>query len=317
MRHRRRVAQAGETMKASTTVALLAIISGASGLSGCAYFMHGADEAVHDSNLTTTDYNDAVAFEAGPDAIDAEPPIPVHELDTSIVEAAGGARVIDGDDWLNADDWERNDLLNQARSSQPDGTTLVIEVATGDVWAIPPGKNGDALFDLGAVRAWDADEYDRLRGFVDDQTLRDRQLTRIDFKALTAVAGDYKIYCFHDFGAAGRQEIETYHGFQILQPRQWVMESPVQRELKLRSWQDYLIRQKAWMQPDETPRFSVMVPQGSVFVVPQFGMQELIARGPIGSWTDEQIYGLADVLLGPDHDGRFDRPTLLGVQANF
>ncbi len=59
------------------------------------------------------------------------------------------ARRSDGKVWLDADDLERNDILNLVQEVVPEDSMLVIVVATGAVWQVP--LTGDGLLPDGVA----------------------------------------------------------------------------------------------------------------------------------------------------------------------
>src|SRR5690349_6863122 len=69
-------------------------------------------EPIPDTQITADEFDDTIAFTPDDDADAAMPPLEVHAVDANLAAAAGAKKVVDGRVWLDADDYERNDILN-------------------------------------------------------------------------------------------------------------------------------------------------------------------------------------------------------------
>jgi hypothetical protein len=246
--------------------------------------------------MTAENFDDTIAFEPAGDAQEAEPPLEVHEIDESQVTAAGGKKVVDGRNWLDADDVERNDILNLVEEAQPKDSILVIVVATGDIWQIPlsPGQ----LLPAG-VRPWTGDEYSEMDEYYKGPR-KFPQITLGQYNQITNVANSGalgQINYVHGFGATGYQEIKTWQGFQVALARTWLRETPVQRYLRLTMLKDYFGRMPQFQGAGNQMAFGVMVPDGGVYVMPDSAYRNMIVRRAILAWTTSEIFGLPTTLL--------------------
>jgi hypothetical protein len=269
----------------------VALLFAAAALQGCLGFF-GPLDPIPDSEMTAEDFDDTISFEPAGDAEAAEPPLEVHEIDESQVTAAGGKKVVDGRTWLDADDFERNDILNLVEEVQPEDSILVIVVATGDIWQIPLGP-GQLLPD--GVRPWTGHEYDEMDEYYDGPRIATGQLTLPQYLKVANVANSDsfgKIYYLHTFGAIGNQEIKTWQGFRVALINTWLRETPIQRYLRLMMLRDYFGRLPQFQGAGNQVAFGVMVPDGAVYAMPQYAYQNMIARRAILAWTTAELLGL-------------------------
>jgi hypothetical protein len=273
--------------------------------------MHTPFEEVHDQDLTSEDFDDAMDFEPwGMDEPWGYEPVPVHEFDVNAVAQAGGRVVIVGEDWLTADDDERNHMLLDADKDYPNGT-LVIVIATGDVWILPPGSN---LIASGTVREWHRDEYDRLAGYVGGQP-GSRFLTLAEYRLRSDIerVGELPtVHYVHDFGPIGAQEIKAHHGFEILSPELWSYASPAWRYAELHAFDHFLNQKPEFSGPGNGVAFGVAVPWGAVYAMPEAEYDRLIGT-TLRPWTPAEVLGLPTVLPDPSHSAR-GQPIVLDVK---
>ena len=265
-------------------------------LQGCWVFGGGPHAAIPDGEMTAEAFDDTIAFEPGDDAEEAVPPLEVHEIDESQATAAGGKKVVDGRNWLDASDFERNDILNLVAEAKPEGSILVIVVATGDIWQIPLVA-GQMLPD--GVRAWSGDEYYEMDEYNDRPPLG-YALTQSDFAKLTMVTNSDSlgtINYVHPFGETGYREIKTWQGFQVALARTWLRETPVQRYLRLTMFNNYFGRLPQFQGEGNRIAFGVMVPGGGVYVMPESAYRTMIVRRAILLWTSSEIFSLPTTLL--------------------
>jgi len=223
------------------------------------------------------------------------------------VQSAGAIKVIDGQKWLNAGDYERNTLLLGVEKAMPPGATLVLVVATGEVWVIPLGSTG--LIVAGAIREWKGSEYDQLDEYVGEQYKSKKILTFAAYQAIAAIQPSIDlgtVYTIHDLGPVGLKEIETAHGYQIMLHQTWISATPEWRTLHLEAIEHFNEKLPAFQGEGNRPVFGVSIPWGNVYVVPENNYKNLIQGGAIKPWNPEQIGNLPAVK--PDHD-----PTIRGV----
>jgi hypothetical protein len=93
--------------------------------------------------LTQREYNrvTATAPSPGHEANPATPPVAVHAL-TDPAKAAlntvHAQKIIGGKRWKRMSPEQRDDQLRGFQENAPKGTTFILEVATGDVYLVPP-----------------------------------------------------------------------------------------------------------------------------------------------------------------------------------
>ena len=282
--------------RTKSLAALAMLLLAAVTLQGC-WLLGGPLAPIPDSEMTAEDFDDTIAFEPAGDAEEAVPPLEVHEIDESQVTAAGGKKVVDGRNWLDADDFERNDILNLVAEAKPAGSILVIVVATGEIWQIPLVA-GQILPD--GVRPWTGDEYYEMDEYYDGRRIGNGQLTVSQFVMLTSVANSGSlglINYVHPFGKSGYQEIKTWQGFQVALARTWLRETPVQRYLRLTMLNNYFGRLPQFQGEGNRIAFGVMVPGGGVYVMPEAAYRTMIVRRAILAWTSSEIFSLSTTLL--------------------
>lgn len=265
----------------------------------------GSLEPIPDNEMTAEAFDDTIAFTPADDADAAIPPLEVHEVDASQATAAGAAKVVDGRDWLDADVYDRNDILNDVEDNMPFGTTLVIDVSTGDIWQVPLAE-GDLLPD--AFRTWSDEEYYWLDEYWDPPRLTWSQLTRKKFAALVAVAGSGELpllLYLHTFGAAGYREIQSRDGFQVALTLTWLRETPIQRYLRIMMLRNYYSRLPQFQ--GNQLAFALMVPDGALFIISQLQTRALLAESGIRPWTLYEMALLPHVLTILDRQIRGER----------
>jgi uncharacterized protein YcfL len=258
-------------------------------LAGC--LAHPSFIRVHDEELTFDDYDSTVSFDADSDEDLADAPVDVHEFDEAAATAAGAVKVIDGASWFDADDFERNDMLNEVERDEPDGTTFVICVATGEVWKIPEDKF-TAVSKI--IDPWEGDEYDRLDEYI-GQDYAARQLTLGQYLQLTSVTEQLNfgaIRHLHDFGPIGRQEIMGVGGFQVMPRQLWLLSTPQQRSVRLDSIDAYLRHLPAFQGAGNAPNFGVTVPWGMVYAAPKAKLEYLVGAGLLKGWSEAELLSL-------------------------
>src|SRR4051812_14476522 len=218
---------AESSIQRAKTFAWATALLGAGALQG-GMIAQATGDTIPDREMSRHSFDDTIAFEPAGDAEAAGPPLEVHEIDENQVAAAGGKKVVDGKVWLEADHYERNDILNLVADDQPEDSILVLVVATGDIWQIPVAA-GQAL--PAGVRAWSGDEYYELDEYMRSR-YDDRQLTAGQFDEITLVANVSelaRILYVHNFGEVGYREITSRQGFQVALANTWLRETPIQR----------------------------------------------------------------------------------------
>jgi hypothetical protein len=246
------------------------------------------------SGMTADAFDDNIAFAPADDAEAAKPPLEVHEIEESQVTAAGGKLVVAGRNWLDADDVERNDILNLVAEAQPEDTILVIVVATGDIWQIPLADGLPA-----GVRPWTGDEYNALDEYADGR-YDDGPLTRPEFEQITGVAkvGTIaQLLYVHNFGPIGYREITSRQGFQVALAATWLRETPVQRTLRLIMLQRVLQRLPQFQGEGNRLAFGLMVPGGSLYAMPELAYLNMVGQRALRAWMVYEITGLPVALL--------------------
>ncbi|GAB2179531.1 hypothetical protein [Dongia sp. agr-C8] len=262
-------------------------------------------DQIPDFDITADEFDDTIAFTPADDADPAMPPLEVHEVDAAAATAAGATKVIDGEAWLDADDYERNDMLNEIQDTMPDGTDLVIDVSTGDIWQVPL-PDGALLPD--AFRPWTDAEYYWLDEGWDPPRRTWSPLTRQRFAALVALRqGLEELRYLHSFGAVGHQEIRSLQGFQVALMATWLRETPVQRYLRLVMLHNYFSRLPQFQGAENRLIFALMVPEGALFAIPYFQYRYMLARSGIQPWSLYDMAMLPVVLTIMDRQIRGDR----------
>jgi hypothetical protein len=275
--------------RAKTFAMSAALLLALETLQGCIQVKPGL---IPDNQITAEEFDDTIAFEPADDAEEARPPLEVHQVDESQVTAAGGKKVVDGSNWLNASDVERNDILNLVEEVQPEDSILVIVVATGDIWQIPLAA-GQLLPD--GVQPWTGDEYDEMDEYYEGPRIQTGQLTLQQYLTVAAVANSDtfgRIFYTHAFGATGYQEIKSWQGFRGALARTWLRETPVQRYLRLVMLSDYFGRLPQFQGAGNQIAFGVVVPEGGLYAMPLGAYQEMIARRALLVWTSYELLGL-------------------------
>jgi hypothetical protein len=279
-----------KTLLAPALALLLACMTGS--------FARG--DTIPDEEMTAEEFDDTIDFEPDYDADEAMPPTPVHESDEDQITAAGGKLVVAGENWLDADNTERNDILNLVAEAQPENTMLVIVVATGDIWQIPV----EPLQLLPSnVRAWTGDEYAEMDEYYRGRRPRAPFLTIGLFRKITEVENRdafQPIQHVKVFGDIGYREIESRDGFQVVLSKTWLRETPVQRSLRLMALQSYLQRFPQFQGEGNQLTFGIVVPGGSVYAMPRESYRDLIGQGGVRAWTAYDIEELpsAETQLG-------------------
>jgi hypothetical protein len=307
----------GETNMDRSTYKFVVLLFGALGLCGCVHYSHTLSEEVHDDELTMDDYDGTTSYEAPDGETEAEPPVPVHEFDADAAEAGGASQVIDGQQWLDADDFERNALLNKAESDAPEGTVFVIVVATGAVWKIPP--SADDLIADGKIKEWSDRDYDNLDEYVGEAYQPEDRVTVRDFRLLAEVANQQRlpmIYYIHDLGPIGVKEIESAHGFEVIPHHQWIAATPQRRYLELESIDKFVMHLPRFQGAENRPVFGTAIPWGTVYVAPQRNYLNLLEGGAIKYWTAEELSKLQYTVPGTDRWSRDVKP-LAAIDFKF
>jgi hypothetical protein len=271
--------------------------------------MAGPTDPIPDLQIDADEFDDTIAFTPADDADAAMPPLEVHEVDASAAAAAGATKVVDGKAWLDADDYERNDILNLVEEDMPDGTDLVIDVSTGDIWQVPLA--GAALLP-DAFQLWTDEEYQWLDADWEPSRLTWHPLTRKKFVFLTEAdrqeqREEVELHHLKSFGPIGHQEIRTMQGFQVALMATWLRETPVQRYLRLIVLHDYFSRLPQFQGADNRLIFALMVPDGALFALPYFQYRYMLARSGIQVWSLYDMAMLPVVLTVLDRQIRGDR----------
>lgn len=252
--------------------------------------MAGPLDAIPDSEMTADAFDDTIAFTPDNDAEAAEPPLEVHEVDAGKATAGGGLKVVDGKVWLDADDYERNDILNLVEADMPKDTILVIDVSSGDIWQVPLAY-GAMLPD--GIRPWTDDEYDWLDEGWDPPRISWSPLTLKKFRSITAVDQSEEIEPIQHlktFGPIGQREIRSLQGFQVALMATWLRETPLQRYLRLVMLHNYFSRLPQFQGADNRLIFALIVPDGALYALPYLQYRDMLARSGIQSWS---LYDMA------------------------
>lgn len=279
-------------------IGLLTALCGGLALSGCIWVTsHSAFQRIHDDQVTFDDFNDTMDFEPGDDAAEAFPPLPVHEFDHDSVADAGGYRVIDGFEWFGADLEERNDLLKEVQETMPQGSVIMIEVATGEVWVVPP--DGYESFLDGTVTAWSEDEYDDLPDYVRDDSGFGyygpsiggyRQLTAIDAGGITPVY-------LHPLVRSAIARLQAANAFSFAPAPNWRTLSPGQRLALLLNLRNYLLMTAYYR--SNPFLLGVSIPNGGIYAFPDLALWELAYRYAAKAWTPQEIVMLTSTGILP------------------
>jgi hypothetical protein len=95
-------------------------------------------------NMTQKDFAELMETEssvAGEKA--TQPPVAIHDVDEYAewtIEDQQGVKVIEGPQWQHESPKERDAHLRNIKSTMPEGYGLFVEIPSGDVWLIPPGR---------------------------------------------------------------------------------------------------------------------------------------------------------------------------------
>jgi hypothetical protein len=264
---------------------------------------------IPDVMITADEFDDTIAFTPDAGAQAAMPPLEVHEVDPDKATAAGAKKVVDGRVWLDADDYERNDILLEVEDAMPDGTELVIDVSSGDIWEVPLAA---AALLPEVFRLWTDEEYARLDEGWDPRHLTFGPLTRKKFLKLTLAdqadsREEIELHYVKSFGAIGRQEIKSLHGFQVALMTTWLRETPEQRYLRMLVLYAYYARLPQFQGQDNRLVFALMAPQGALYVLPYFQYRYMLARSGIQAWSLYDMAMLPVVLTIMDRQIRGDR----------
>jgi hypothetical protein len=290
------------------TFAWAAVLLGAGALQG-GTIAKASGDTIPDSEMSRHSFDDTIAFVPADDAEAAGPPLEVHEIDENQVTAAGGKKVVDGKVWLEADDYERNDILNLVEDDQPEDSILVIVIATGDIWQIP---RADGQMLPAGLRAWSGDEYYELDEYMKPR-YEDGQLTVAQFEMITSVANVSalaRILYVHNFGEAGYREITSRQGFQVALANTWLRETPVQRYMRILMWKKVFGRLPQFQGEGNQLAVGVMVSGGSAYVMPERAYQYMIGPRALQAWMVYEIVGLPTTLLLLDRAIKNSRITI-------
>jgi hypothetical protein len=269
----------------------------------------GPTDPIPDLQIDADEFDDTIAFTPADDADAAMPPLEVHEVDASKAAAAGATKVVDGKTWLDADNYQRNDILNLVEEDTPEGTDLVIDVSTGDIWQVPLA--GAALLP-DAFQVWTDEEYRWLDEDWEPSRLTLRPLTRKKFLILTEAdrkeqREEIEVHPVKSFGPVGHQEVRTMQGLQVALMATWLRETPVQRYLRLVMLHNYFSRLPQFKGADNRLIFALMVPDGALFVLPYFQYRYMLARSGIQPWSPYDMAMLPVVLTALDRQIRGER----------
>lgn len=299
----------GSIQRAKTFAGATVLLLGAAALQG-GTITEASGDTIPDREMSRHSFDDTIAFEPADDADAAEPPLEVHEIDESQVTAAGGKKVVDGKVWLQADDVARNDILNLVEEVQPEDSILVIVVATGDIWQIP---RGDRQMLPAGVRLWGGDEYYELDEYMDGGRYEEGQLTAGQFEKITDVADISelaRIFYVHNFGELGYREITSRQGFQVALAATWLRETPVQRYMRILMLKKVFGRLPQFQGEGNQLAVGVMVPGGSLYVMPELAYLHLVGHRALRAWMAYEILGLPTTLLLLDRAIKNSRITV-------
>jgi hypothetical protein len=270
----------------------------------------GPLDPIPDIDMTADEFDDTIAFTPDDDAEAAEPPLEVHEIEADKATAAGAQKVVDGKVWLGADDYDRNDILNTVEEDMPDGTILVIDVSTGDLWQVPLAY-GAMLPD--GIRPWTDEEYDWIDDSYDSPRITWGPLTRKKFVKIGEIADNNpsdpvdELHYLKSFGNIGQQEIRSLRGFQVALMATWLRETPLQRYLRLVMLYNYFSRLPQFQGKQNQLVFALMVPDGALYALPYLQYRDMLARSGIQAWSLYDMAMLPVVLTIMDRQIRGDR----------
>ena len=276
-------------------IAVFVVLLASFGLGGCFLVTsHSAYERIHDNQVTYDDFNDTMDFEPAFGADGAFPPLPVHEFDHGAIEDAGGYRAIDGQSWFAASLAERNDLLNDVEKSMPPGSVLVIEVATGDVWVIPPeAGNLD-----GKIAVWTEDEYNDLPDYVADTTgFGFYGPNLVGYRQLTALTEDVRlrpVAYIHPLARSALDLLRLENAIAFAPVPKWRFLTPTQRLGLLLNLQAYLLLTSYYGNVVNPFMFGISVPNGGIYAFREMAVWRLALVYAAYVWTVEQV-----LLLSP------------------
>jgi hypothetical protein len=124
----------------------------------------GADKLTEE-NMTAKDFKDITSTESSvPGEYRIEPPLEVHDFSTATEQAvkdAHGVRVIRGRDWKRLSPMDRDKRMRELRKTMQRGTFFMIEVPSGNVWAI----DADEYFklkDASTIHRWTYEQQEKL-----------------------------------------------------------------------------------------------------------------------------------------------------------
>jgi hypothetical protein len=270
----------------------------------------GPLDPIEDIDMTADDFDETIAFTPDDDAEAAEPPLEVHEVDAGKATAAGARKVVDGKVWLGADEYDRNDILNLVEADMPDGTILVIDVSSGDIWQVPLAYG--ALLPDG-IRPWTDEEYDSMdEGWYKPRIVWN-VLTVRKFLKVAAIEDNNpsdaveEPYHLKSFGNIGQQEIRSLQGRQVALMATWLRETPLQRYLRLVMLYNYFSRLPQFQGQENQLVFALMVPNGALYALPYFQYRDMLARSGIQAWSLYDMAMLPVVLTVLDRQIRGDR----------
>ncbi|WP_395016701.1 hypothetical protein [Dongia sp.] len=268
-------------------------------------------DPIPDIEITADEFDDTIAFTPDDDTEAAIPPLEVHEIDAAKATAAGGQKVVDGRVWLDADDYDRNDILNEVEADLPKDTILVIDVSTGDIWQVPLA-DGALLPD--GFRPWTDEEYDWLdedwyppriswgpltvKGFLRVGAVDKREDTSDEIEPVRYLK---------TFGPIGQQEIRSLQGRQVALMATWLRETPLQRYLRMVMLYNYFSRLPQFQGADNRLIFALMVPDGALYALPYFQYRDMLARSGIQAWSLYDMAMLPVVLTLVDRQIRGER----------
>ena len=118
-----------------------------------------------EANMTEKDYKEITKMESSkPGEQAVERPLEIHDLSDANVQGvkdAHGVKVIKGKDWKDLSPKDRDKRMRELYKSMAPGTFIVIEVPSGNVWAMPQ----DDYFKLKKdqiIRRWTFAEEEKL-----------------------------------------------------------------------------------------------------------------------------------------------------------
>jgi len=270
----------------------------------------GPLDPIPDIDMTADEFDDTIAFTPDDDAEAAEPPLEVHEVDASKATAAGAQKGVDGKVWLGADEYDRDDILNTVEADLPDGTILVIDVSSGDIWQVPLAY-GAMLPD--GIHPWTDAEYDWMDEGWDPPHLIFGPLTHRKFVKLggvtdTDASDPVEVpHYLKSFGNVGQEEIRSLKGRQVALMATWLRETPLQRYLRMVMLYKYFSRLPQFQGQENQLVFALMMPQGALYALPYFQYRYMLARSGIQAWSLYDMAMLPVVLTAFDRQIRGER----------